>query len=111
MFFEVTETAQDKIKKNVKRLQELLKLNSELDVKEKHLFEDLNLTPKQLTKFLNDKETFCRSYDEESWEQLQTEKEKIDRKLVTDLQNIRNPQKTKKALESLNVPRHGIFVR
>lgn len=90
-----------------KKIQELSIRNESLDRETRKLLEELKVTPEQLTAFVSKKENFT----ENNWQELQKEKDKLDRKLETEISSIRNPNAVKKAYKSRKVDPRWLFVR
>ncbi|MCB1112625.1 MAG: hypothetical protein H7A37_01850 [Chlamydiales bacterium] len=105
MFFE--SSPEFKIRQNEKKLRELRvrvdSLNKEVD----GFLTSLGVSSEQLTAYVENRENF----DDETWEKLQDERQKLDAKLTFELESVSDPTKTKKAYETLNVAPHWIFVR
>lgn len=71
------------------------------------LLTHLQVTPEQLTAFVDKQEHFS----EENWTELQKQRKILDDKLLREIANIRNPRKTKNAYSNLHVERHWLHVR
>ncbi len=99
MFFQ-QKTLEEKIK-------ELEIQNEAINEEVQTLLQELNVTPEQLTAFIENEDHFTQ----DNWKELQKQKEKLDEKLQTTLQNIRNPKKTKAQYQSLNVQHHWLPVK
>lgn len=99
--FDLTQNNQDKL------MNELEIRNETLDEQVKAFFAELNLTPQQLHAFVDNPDNFSK----ENWEAMQQQKQKLDAKLQLDLQNIRDPLKTKKTYANRKVDQHWLFVR
>lgn len=95
------------IVKTQKKIDELQIRNGKLDSDSTDLLTELKVTSDQLSQFIVKKENFT----EKNWEQLQERKKEIEEKLATDLSCVRDPQKSKKALQERNVGSHWLFVR
>lgn len=104
MFSQDTE---EKLNLNEKKIRELAIRHEKLDNDVADFLKELEVTPEQLTAFISKKENFT----EENWEELQNQKKKLDEKLDVELKNVRDPLKSKKALASLNVNRHWLYVK
>lgn len=95
------------LQKNEKAIQELSirieALNKDID----ELLNELQVTPDQLTMFIENKDNFS----EENWSSLQAQRKTLDEKLLRELLNISNPKKTKETFKQLNVQPHWLFVR
>lgn len=71
-------------------------------------YEDANVTPEELTDYLNTPTNF----DPEIWAHIQEFKMQLDNKLSSELDNIRNPFKTSQTYAQRGeVQRHWLFVR
>lgn len=100
-------TLEEQIKKQEKRVQEIVIRMENLDRELDELFVDLKVTPEQLDTFISDKNNFT----DENWEQLQNLRKVLEEKLQRELDNIRDPLKIKQTYSDRNVGRHWIFVR
>jgi hypothetical protein len=93
--------------KNEKAIQELSirieALNNDID----ELLSELQVTPSQLTAFIESKDNFSK----ENWSTLQAQRKALDEKLLRELLNIKNPKKAKESFKQLNVQPHWLFVR
>lgn len=90
--------------KMTKLSQEFEQLNREYE----ELFGCLEINPDELA----DKVANQDNYSPQEWEELQSERKKLDEKLTLDLSNIPNLSKTKKNRKQLgSIERHWIFVR
>ena len=78
-------------------------LNRDVDT----LFQELNVTPHQLSSCLSTPQNFS----EDEWETVNNEKKKLNEKLLRELLNISNPKKTQAAYQSRNIQPHWLFVR
>lgn len=78
-----------------------------LDRDVENFMNGLNVSAEQLTNFIENKENFS----EKNWMELADHKAKLDSKLKIELENIRNPLKTKKSYANLHVERHWLHVR
>lgn len=94
-------------KKNEALLKQLLIRVDSLDREIKMLLDELKVTPEQVSTYLSNKDNFTT----ENWEELQKERKANDEKLKRDLDNIRNPSKTKKAMADRHVAPHWLFVK
>jgi hypothetical protein len=101
------ESTEDRLKKNEKKIQELVIRHEKLDQDITNFLEELEVTPEQLTAFISAKENFT----EDNWLRLQEHKEKLHIKLDVELKNIRDPHKTKKARDSLHIGSHWLHVK
>lgn len=95
------------VNKNALALQELAirieSLNDQVD----ELLNELDVSPEQLTAFVENKENFT----EENWNHLLQQKEEWNKKLLLSLKNIRNPIEAKKKYAERRVEQHWLFVR
>src|SRR5436190_11680354 len=66
---------------------------------------DINLH--QLAHYAEQKENFT----EENWNELHKQRKQLEDKLHRELENIRNPVKTKRSYDNLHVQRHWLFVK
>ena len=73
----------------------------------KEFYEDSNITPEELTNYLNNEANFRPSV----WSQLEELRMDLDQKLNQELQNIRNPFETSQNYaERGEIQRHWLFV-
>lgn len=98
---------EEKLNMNEKKLREMSIRLEKLDRDIANFLHEMEVTPEQLTAFISKKEHFT----EGNWEELQKHKKQLDEKLEVELKNVRNPLKAKKALASLNVNRHWLYVK
>jgi hypothetical protein len=71
------------------------------------LLTQLNVSPEQLTTFIENKDNFS----EENWNTMQEQRKALDEKLLRELVNVSNPKKTRDAFKNLNAQPHWLFVR
>lgn len=98
---------EEKLQNNERKIEELSIQFEALDREIHGLLQELNVTPEQLTQFVNTKQNFT----DENWDQLQEEHKKMQEKLQVELQNIRNPQQMKKRYAERFVGNNWLFVR
>lgn len=101
------DNVEEKISLNDKKIRELSIRLEKLDSDVSEFMAELEVTPEQLSSFISHKANFT----DNNWDQLQKHKKQLDEKLDVDIKNVRNPHKTKKALDSLHVQRHWLHVR
>ena len=109
MFFEKTrdQKLEQDIHKHKQLLNELLIRSEALDKEIHTLFEELEIKPQQITTFISDSNNFTP----ENWEELQKQRQQLNEKLKQELENIPDPQKSKKALAERNIDPRWLFVR
>ena len=90
-----------------KKIADLKKKNDVLNKEINDFYEELKLTPEQLSTFLQERDNFTES----NWEELLQQRKALDDKLAIELENICNPLKTKLAYSSRNVDKNWLFVR
>lgn len=95
------------IEENQKKIKELEIRKEALDEREDELLIELNVRPEQLTAFISDPSQFT----EKNWKELQDAKVKLDKKLKTELDNIRDPNKVKRTYKERNIGKHWIYIR
>lgn len=95
------------IDKQNKKAKELAIRIETLDQQENELLKELKVTAQQLSAFITD----SKNFSEKNWQELKQVREKLDRKLSTELENITDPLKTQKAFKERKVDNHWIFVR
>lgn len=88
-------------------LMELMLKHETLNRDTEALFHELQVTPEQLTAFIENKSNFS----DDNWNRLQEEKNKLEQRIQTEIANIRNQVKVKKAYEERQIANHWIFVR
>ena len=98
---------EDKSQKNESKIQELAIQIENLDRETAKLLSELDVTPEQLTSFIQKEKNFT----EKNWEELQAEKKKLNEKLLRDLRSICDPRKTKKAYKDRKVDNRWLFVK
>lgn len=95
------------IQKNALAIQELSIRIEALNRDVNELLSQLNVTPDQLTTYLENKDNFS----EENWNSLLEQRKALDEKLLRELLNISNPKKTQESFKKMNVQPHWLFVR
>lgn len=95
------------IQKNEMAIQELAIRIETVDRHVQELLSELQVSPEQLTGFVEKRENFT----EDNWSTMNQHKQELEEKLQRELANIRNPLKTKKAFAERKVERHWLFVR
>ena len=104
----IKEKLEDKIHKTEKRLVELAIHRERLSNEHQELLKELALTSIELKDFAENSENFTPPI----WEKLQAEKKQIDERLNLELNNINDPNKTKKTTsERATIQQHWLFVR
>jgi len=101
------EELENHIEKNERAIEELSIRIEALDRAAAALFEELQVTPEQITAFLGKQENFTES----NWVDLQQMRQKQEEKLMRELLNISNPKKTKKTFNERRIPQHWLYVR
>lgn len=93
-----------RIEANDKKLQELQAKIAELDRETEEVFEQLEVTPEQIEKFLSDKNNFSDS----DWEEIQRQIADIEAKAISqrDIIKVRRAYK-----ERSEIQRNWLFVR
>ena len=100
----LNQTNQESFKR---QLREIERENEAFAREKAKLFDSLNLTPDEVHRALKNRS----QYSERDWEKLELLKKEMEDQLRRDLDNIRNPEKTKKAYESRNLPPWALFCR
>ncbi|MEI8125996.1 MAG: hypothetical protein WCG42_09590 [Parachlamydiaceae bacterium] len=95
------------IEKNNILIEELSIKIDALDRDVENLLNELEVSPEQLTTFLNDQNNFTPN----NWSELLNQRKTLNEKLLRSLANIANPKKAKKSHTDRNIPSHWIFVR
>ena len=95
------------IQKNENAIQELSIRIESLNRDVEQLLNELNVTPEQLTTYIENKDNFS----EENWQTLLDQRKALDEKLLREMLNISNPKKTQETRKQLNVQQHWLFVR
>lgn len=95
------------IQKNELAIKELTISIESLSNQVDQLLQELNVSSEQLTAFIENKNNFS----EENWRDLIKMRQDLEEKLLRELANIKNPQKTKKAFAERKVQPHWLFVR
>lgn len=98
---------ENQIKRYNTKIEEIeIKLET-LMRQEENLLNELKVTQEQLSVFISDPQNFTA----ENWAELSKQQSLLNEKLSRELDNIRNPQKTKQAYSSLNVKSHWLYVK
>lgn len=95
------------IQKNALAIQELEIRIEALNRDVEALLNELNVSPKQLTAFLENESNFSK----EDWRTLTEQRKALDEKLLRELLNISNPKKTQATMKQRHVQPHWLFVR
>ncbi len=90
-----------------KKSRELQIRNEALDLQSLELLNELKVTSKQLTQFIENRSNFS----ETNWSTLMEQRIRLEEMLQKDLENVRDPLKTKKTLAERHVGNHWMFVR
>ncbi len=98
---------EDHIHKNKTAFKELSIRMEGLNREVQDLLESLNVTPQQLSRYVENPDNFVS----ENWEEIQKIKQEIDAKMERSLSNIKNPQKTKQSFENLRIQPTWLHVR
>ena len=101
------EELEKRIQKNSLAIKELSIQIEALDRQAESLFADLEVSPDQVSKFVETKEHFT----EKNWKTLREHQQTLEEKLTRDLANVTNPLKTKKHQKELNVAPFWLFVK
>ena len=107
MFLNNQEGSEAHSERNQRKIKELSIRNQRLNEEVNYFLQELNVSPEQLTQFINDKNQFS----EENWEQVCRKKEELDLKLQIDLEQIQNPSKLKKTYQERKIQSHWLFVK
>lgn len=99
--------SEQQIQTRASKIQALQLQLENLDRQMEELLGELRVSPEQLSAFISKKENFT----EENWAELVSQKKRLDDKLQRELDNIRNPLKTKRNYKSLHVQRHWLHVK
>lgn len=89
------------------KIQELEIQLESLDRNIAEFLQQMEIDLEKLTAYMEKPDNFS----EQNWEELLTQKKLINDKLQRELNNIRNPIKTKSAYSNLHVERHWLHVR
>jgi hypothetical protein len=104
----IEEKLEEKIHRTERKLIELSLHIQRLNHEYQDILKELALTPEQLKEFADNPENFPPPI----WEQLQNEKKIMNEMLESELNNVRDANKTKKTIaERGNVQQHWLFVR
>lgn len=95
------------VEKNAQTIRELAIQIENINRQTEELLKELNVSPDQLTTFINNKDAFS----EENWNALTAQRKALDEKLLLELANVRNPLKAKKTFQDRQVQPHWLFVR
>lgn len=95
------------IQKNELAIRELaIQIDSMSDQVNSFLAE-LNVSPEQLSAYLANQDNFTQ----ENWNTLLQQKQELEEKLKRELENIKNPLKTKKTYSERKIQQHWLYVR
>lgn len=98
---------ESKIHKNELAAQELEIRIEALNRDVNELLNQLNVSPEQLTTFIENKENFS----EDNWKLLLEQRKALDEKLLKELLNVSNPKKTRETFKQMNVQPHWLFIK
>lgn len=101
------DTLEVHMQKNALAIQELNIRIEALDRDIKALLNELNVSPQQLSIFLENQNNFSG----ENWQTITEQRKALDEKLLRELMNISNPKKTQKTFKQRHVQSHWIYVR
>jgi len=90
-----------------KKIQELTIRIEAQDKEDRELLKALNVSPEQLTTFVQDKTNFT----DKNWKELNKQQDELDERLNRDLKNIRNVRKAEQAYSARNIDHRWIPVR
>lgn len=90
-----------------KKIRELEIENNRLIQRTQSYFEELGLSSQEVKQYIDNPNNF----PEDTHEQIQACKRKLEEMLKRDLASIRNIKQAKKNYSSLNLPNYAIFVR
>jgi hypothetical protein len=107
MFFKNETQQENQIQQSDTKIQAIeIELNH-LEREVNELFDLMDVTPEQLSAFIENKENFT----DEHWSELHNQRKLMDERLHRTQTNIRNPLKTKRSYNNLHVGRHWLFVK
>jgi hypothetical protein len=92
---------------NEKKIEELAIKLDNLDRETAALFEELGISPQEISEFIESRDNFS----DQEWELIQNQKTIAEKNLQVDLTSLKDPRKTKKAYKSLNIQPNWIPVR
>jgi len=98
---------EEKMLHNEKRLKEITLRFERLNMEIEGFLEEMEVTPEQLTCYVENRDNFC----EVSWEELRKQKQMLDQKLDLETKSLADPRETQKKRETQNVAPHWLFVR
>jgi hypothetical protein len=101
------DTIEAHIQKNALTIQELEIRIEALNRDVETLLRELNVSPNQLTTFIENPNNFSQ----ENWDTLMQQRKALDEKLLRELLNVSNPKKTQAAFKERHVQPHWLFVR
>lgn len=90
-----------------KKLKEIERQNEAFSREKQKLFDELGVTPEEIHQAL----TNPSQYSAGDWETLQSIRHQMDAVMKRELENVRNPEKTKKNFENRNLPPWALFCR
>ena len=95
------------IQKNALAIEELSIRIEALNRDVSELLHQLNVSPDQLTIFIENKDNFSN----DNWNTLLEQRKALDEKLLRELLNVSNPKKTQEAYKKMQVQPHWLFVK
>lgn len=102
------ENSEQRIETNEKKIAVLRMRLERFEKAFQEVYEDVDITPKELTDYLNTPTNF----EPEVWMHMENFRAELDQKLSNELANIRNPFKTsQKYAERKEIQNHWLFVR
>ena len=84
--------------KNEKLLKELIKRSDEQEAWFENFYKEHNISKEEIFTFLSDP----RNFDEKTWEAMQKMRLKFQEEIQRELDNIKDPLKTKKTYNELH---------
>lgn len=107
MFFKNETQQENQIQQSDSKIQAIEIQLHQMEREVNELFDLMEITPEQLTAFIDNKENFT----EDHWSEIHEQRKQLDERLNRAQNNIRNPLKTKRSYNNLHVGRHWLFVK
>jgi DNA repair ATPase RecN len=98
---------ENQVNNKERKIQQLSIQMDTLDREIGELLTELQVTPEQLTNFVERSENFT----EKNWKEMMKHRSAMEEKLSCELKQIQNPKKTKDVYADRHMGQHWLFVR
>jgi len=107
-FYNDDQQIDKKIENQEKKIKELIIRSETLEREFNQFLAEMKVTREQIRTFIETKDFFT----EEDWEEIQKQQKALEQKLLVELKNIANPNKTKASLaEQKDVKPQWLYVK